>query len=124
VESEKRRFFRIKDLQIPVRFEFGFETQNQVLREISEAGMFVTSSEPPPVGTDIQLVILDEQEEISVPARVIYTNVGYSIGDRAFSGMGLALGEKLDESTKQKWYRLIDRVLEEVAALQDSPEKS
>lgn len=119
--SDKRRSIRLVDLNIPVELENALDSSPAEVREMSEGGLFVALVNPPPVGSEINLRLLLEdqggypEEELEIAARVIYTNSGSSLGDRAFSGMGMVLSESLHPQEKQKWFLLMDHLLHQVA---------
>jgi len=116
--DDRRQSIRLRNLKFSVRFDAGMGAVKAQIQEASEGGMFITTPDPMPVGTEVQVTVefgdragMSDQE-VQLPTRVIYTNIGHSLGDGAFTGMGLVITEEVKTSEKEKWFKALDQLLE------------
>jgi len=123
--QDQRKSIRIRNLKFPAEFENGMEKKEAMVTEVSEGGLFIATQDPLPVGTQLPLslnipnVFVDalgwDGQQINLEAQVVFTNVGHSFGEKAFSGMGLKLVEDLNSETQKRWFAFIDLLLEEAS---------
>ncbi len=72
-------------------------------------GMFVSASNPPPVGSHVNLIFPDEGDlDIEVAALVVWTK---GIGQYKNSGMGVQFLSALPQPVKKNILKNIDRVM-------------
>jgi len=121
--KDERKSIRVRNLRIPVQYENGLETNEETISEISEGGLFIVTQDPLPVETSLHLTLKIppalvkgkglQKSEIEVHAKVVFTHVGHSFGDRAFSGMGMKFSEDMAEPTRKEWFCIVDFLLQE-----------
>jgi len=99
--SERRDSLRV-GTRLNCTFKSIGTLQKAIIVNLSRTGMFINTSSPLPIGTQLDLCILIEEtgEEMQVPAKVVSNNVGPSFDVRR-TGMGVCFSRDLPELTRQ-----------------------
>ena len=120
-EADKRRFIRIPNVSFAGSFDDGISRTDGIIKEISEGGMFVSTNDPSPAGTDLTVTLYLPQgegfdaKEVNVQAKVVYTNFGSSMTAQSFNGMGLTLLTATPKIEMEKWQSVMHKLLRDTA---------
>ena len=99
-EHEERRDSVRVPVQILVRFQSAGELQGCLLTNLSRGGIFVTTTSPAPIGTQLTLriVVAESDTEIEVDGEVVSHNVGRSF-TTGETGMGVRFIDPSPQAT-------------------------
>src|SRR5262245_5074090 len=82
-------------VHLSVRYEDGAELAASFIRSLSRGGVFIRTSRPLPIGTDLVMEIHLDAEPIRVRGRVVWGRLA-----GRDDGMGVAFQEELPERLK------------------------
>lgn len=107
--SSDRRI--IQRFPLDFRVDFVHDTHYIITcsRDVSMDGMFISTSNPPPVGSHVNMIFPGEGDlDIEVAALVVWTK---GIGQYKNSGMGVQFLSALPQPVKKNILKNIDRVM-------------